>query len=246
MKARKGFTLVELSIVLVIIGLLIGGILVAQSMIGTTKNQALIRQIGQFDAAIANFQTKFNSLPGDSKKASSGNGDGMITDVNGALADFSGEIASFWPSLSLSGLTNPTGVAYSSGPPVSGIVTGTHIPSIPGDNSIGIIAYGYAYNGIPNQNFYSIGKMSSAADGTAIAVAPAFTAADALAIDTKIDDANPNSGNVTGNDLLTLIASMHSEDSSSCSTAATTYNTAYSTLNCALNIRFGTTTGNPQ
>ena len=56
-QTREGFTLVELSIVLVIIGLLIGGILVAQSMIGTTKIQALVRQIGQFDAAHNNFKT---------------------------------------------------------------------------------------------------------------------------------------------------------------------------------------------
>ncbi|MEI9897868.1 MAG: prepilin-type N-terminal cleavage/methylation domain-containing protein [Chthoniobacter sp.] len=47
---ESGFTLVEPSIVLVIIGLLIGGILVAQSMISTSKITATIQQLGQFDA----------------------------------------------------------------------------------------------------------------------------------------------------------------------------------------------------
>lgn len=55
---KKGFTLVELAIVLVIIGLLIGGILVAQSMIGTSKITAAISQIQQFDAGVESFKTK--------------------------------------------------------------------------------------------------------------------------------------------------------------------------------------------
>ena len=49
---KNGFTLVELSIVLVIIGLLIGGILVAQSMIGTAKITAFTRQVQQADIAV--------------------------------------------------------------------------------------------------------------------------------------------------------------------------------------------------
>jgi prepilin-type N-terminal cleavage/methylation domain-containing protein len=76
---KQGFTLVELSIVLVIIGLLIGGILVAQSMIDTSKIEAQVRQIGQFDSAVANFVTKYNSLPGDSPQFG-GNGTGVISD----------------------------------------------------------------------------------------------------------------------------------------------------------------------
>lgn len=62
---KKGFTLVELSIVLVIVGLLIGGILVAQSMIGTTKIQAQIKQLNEYDIAGRLHKSKFGCYAGD-------------------------------------------------------------------------------------------------------------------------------------------------------------------------------------
>jgi len=62
---RRGFTLVELSIVLVIIGLLIGGILVGQSLISSAKIKAQVQQIQQFDIATSTFKAKFAQIPGD-------------------------------------------------------------------------------------------------------------------------------------------------------------------------------------
>lgn len=63
---KKGFTLVELSIVLVIIGLLIGGILVGQSLIESAKINAQVKQFQQYDIATTNFKNKFKQVPGDS------------------------------------------------------------------------------------------------------------------------------------------------------------------------------------
>src|SRR5476649_103906 len=75
---KRGFTLVELSIVLVIIGLLIGGILVAQSMTETARIVAVAAQIQQFDAGVESFKAKYNALPGDAQQFG-GNGDGLVT-----------------------------------------------------------------------------------------------------------------------------------------------------------------------
>ena len=100
MRQRSGFTLVELSIVLVIIGLLIGGILTAQSMIETANVNATVRQIGQFDAGVSNFKERFQYLPGDAP-AFGGNGNSVIGRyLNGSGGDavnyFAGELTTFW------------------------------------------------------------------------------------------------------------------------------------------------------
>lgn len=107
MRQRSGFTLVELSIVLVVIGLLIGGILVGQSLIDSAKLNSTVRQIGQFDAGVMAFKAKYNYLPGDAP-AFGGNGNGAIEGgiqgwgspwPNGG-GIFGNEILNFWRSLS--------------------------------------------------------------------------------------------------------------------------------------------------
>ena len=62
---RKGFTLVELSIVLVIIGLLIGGILKGKAMIDNAKQKRVKSDIDGIVAAVYNYQDRYNYLPGD-------------------------------------------------------------------------------------------------------------------------------------------------------------------------------------
>jgi prepilin-type N-terminal cleavage/methylation domain-containing protein len=62
----KGFTLVELSIVLVIIGLLIGGVLVGQSLIESVQINRLVSDLRQYEVAVTQFHGKFKQYPGDS------------------------------------------------------------------------------------------------------------------------------------------------------------------------------------
>jgi prepilin-type N-terminal cleavage/methylation domain-containing protein len=85
MKNKCGFTLVELSIVLVIIGLLIGGILVGQSLIDSARVSSEAQKISQWSIAIGNFQRKFKQYPGDSSYFSpQGNNGGNNTDSGGS------------------------------------------------------------------------------------------------------------------------------------------------------------------
>lgn len=76
---KHGFTLVELAITIVIIGLLIGGILVGQSLVESAKISRLMSDINQYDIATTQFYTKFKQIPGDSTYFSpSGNNNGSI------------------------------------------------------------------------------------------------------------------------------------------------------------------------
>jgi prepilin-type N-terminal cleavage/methylation domain-containing protein len=64
-KPVSGFTLIELSIVLVIIGLIVGGVLVGQDLIRAAEIRAQISQIEKFNTAKNTFYGKFGALPGD-------------------------------------------------------------------------------------------------------------------------------------------------------------------------------------
>ena len=62
---KKGFTLIELSIVLVIIGLIAGGVLIGRDLINAAAIRAQISQIEKIQTAVNTFRGKFNALPGD-------------------------------------------------------------------------------------------------------------------------------------------------------------------------------------
>src|SRR6202167_3238935 len=63
--SQSGFTLIELSIVLVIIGLIVGGVLVGQDLIRAAEIRATISQIEKYNTAVNTFRGKFNAIPGD-------------------------------------------------------------------------------------------------------------------------------------------------------------------------------------
>lgn len=84
-----GFTLIELSIVLVIIGLIVGGVLVGQDMIKAAESRAMASRMESFVAAHNTFLLKYNCMPGDCKNAStlglgtSGDGNRRLAMTNG-------------------------------------------------------------------------------------------------------------------------------------------------------------------
>jgi prepilin-type N-terminal cleavage/methylation domain-containing protein len=63
--SQSGFTLVELAIVMIIIGLLIGGILKGQELVSNARVTSTVSQIKGLDGAISTFRDKYAVLPGD-------------------------------------------------------------------------------------------------------------------------------------------------------------------------------------
>jgi prepilin-type N-terminal cleavage/methylation domain-containing protein len=85
--AQQGFTLVEMAIVLVIIGLIVGGILKGQEIVNNGRVKTQVAQVDAVKAAVNTFVDRFNFFPGDFSGAESvfgtdatfnGNGDGVI------------------------------------------------------------------------------------------------------------------------------------------------------------------------
>jgi prepilin-type N-terminal cleavage/methylation domain-containing protein len=66
---QQGFTLLELSIVLVIIGLIVGGVMVGQELIKQGQIRTLITDIDKYRVMVLTFRTKYNALPGDMANA---------------------------------------------------------------------------------------------------------------------------------------------------------------------------------
>jgi prepilin-type N-terminal cleavage/methylation domain-containing protein len=139
--SQSGFTLVELAIVLMIIGLLIGGILKGQELINNARITSTMRQVKSYQAAFITFQDSYSALPGDIANAttripnctagnfcSNGDGSGKVgTSLTYLWSPFSTAIASentqFWKHLALTNLIS--GVSPSS----STIALGETFPS---------------------------------------------------------------------------------------------------------------------
>src|SRR5438445_6795101 len=127
---EAGFTLVEIAIVLVIIGLLLGGVLKGQEMITQAKIKNIINDFNGVTVAVTSYQDRYRAIPGDDQNATtrwttqapaSGNGDGVMlgkykdndtSGAGGAPADLK-ESNLFWQHLRIAGfvpgLTTGTG-----------------------------------------------------------------------------------------------------------------------------------------
>lgn len=123
----QAFTLIEISIVLVILALLLGGIVSGKSLIESARLRSQLEQIDLFKTATNSFRDKYLHLPGDLPNGLSfgfykrnqlcpgfGNGDGLIhgpnnvnqpcTTTYGGAYTSSGEPIIFWQDLSMSGM----------------------------------------------------------------------------------------------------------------------------------------------
>jgi len=85
MRNQKGFTLVEIAIVLVIVGLLIGGILKGQEMIKSGKVKRAGKQIEDLRAAITSYQDKYRGImPGSGVAPATAGATAVFTDLAAA------------------------------------------------------------------------------------------------------------------------------------------------------------------
>jgi prepilin-type N-terminal cleavage/methylation domain-containing protein len=173
MKHLSGFTLIELSIVLVIIGLIVGGILTGSSLIDAAAQRAQVAQITKYNTAVNTFRNKFGGLPGDlpdpmatqfgfqSRGTSRGQGDGngiIEGDGSGVAADFyggaesAGETTVFWVDLSQAGLIDG-GFNTATCCTTSGLITGsTNLSKYFPNAKIGNGNYVSIWSGGPGSN----------------------------------------------------------------------------------------------
>jgi prepilin-type N-terminal cleavage/methylation domain-containing protein len=212
----NGFTLVELSIVLVILGLLVGGVLTGQSLIRAAELRSVTTQYNGYLTAVNSFKDKYFALPGDMTNAQSfwgvahatpatcvttvgtgtqtcnGNGDGQIYPSTG-----SDEWFRSWQHLASAGLIEGTytGVVGSGG---TNNVTTANAPRGRLGSSLWFLASdqyaGAAYFpvAVARNNFRLGGATTTSWNSNAI-----LKPEELWNIDTKMDDGKPGTGSVT-------------------------------------------------
>jgi prepilin-type N-terminal cleavage/methylation domain-containing protein len=111
---QQGFTLVEVAIVLVIIGLLLGGILKGQEMIMQARIKNVIADFSGISAAYYGYQDRYRAVPGDDSAATrwtgavAGDGNGTVAgDYNSSIANAESRL--WWDHLRRAGFVAGTG-----------------------------------------------------------------------------------------------------------------------------------------
>ncbi len=199
-QTRQGFTLIELSIVLVIIGLIVGGVMVGRSLIKAAEIQRASSQLMMFKTIFNTFQLKYGCEAGDCTHATDFFGVGYMNDV------------------SCNGMTNGIGNGNGNGriddgggiwscegsSAVKGLILSNLMPSetlnwsMKGINdSMAFLYYDDIQGGYTNR--YK-STLSWATEVLGFTTGAAFSPMEGVAIDTKIDDGKPGTGKFIGLD----------------------------------------------
>lgn len=204
--SEQGFTLVELAIVMVIIGLLIGGILKGQELISSAKVSSTVSQLKGTDAAFSTFQDKYNALPGDiqtpnTRLPNCTAAPCSTEGLNGTIGNGRIESGNATPA-SVPNATSEAGLAFvqlAAADLIGGInsaggVTnfGGQFPAVKAGGGMWV-AYstGVIAASLPQGRHYAALNGSVQTVGAATG---AFTPTIAAQIDRKLDDGQPNTG----------------------------------------------------
>lgn len=213
---NHGFTLVELAIVMMIIGLLIGGVLKGQQMMQNARIKNVIKQVQSYNAASAGFWDKYNAIPGDMTMAQNripncvignncynGNGNNIVgTPVSiwvGGQQAVTTENTQYWTHLLLSdfisGVTTSGFIAWGETHPSAATAGGyTVVHAIQSGSTTGFQAspdglHLRLHGSLTSGNVENSGSGAVDHPGN-MPVSPH----EALIIDKTLDDAKPNSG----------------------------------------------------
>ncbi len=188
------FSLVEIAISLVIIGLLISAVLKGQDLLSGARLKTLITQINQYTMATNTFLDRYGSLPGDYDKASKyisenlkdGNNNGMIEGLGLTPGDgaHGHEATSFWAHLAASDLIPDPGIQVNS----TNLDIGKGIPDTKVGGGITI-----SHTPMPELqgHWFIIGSKSGSTNQGGL-----LTPLEALSISKKMDSIDPSSGSV--------------------------------------------------
>jgi prepilin-type N-terminal cleavage/methylation domain-containing protein len=149
LRKQAGFTLVEIAIVLVIIGLLLGGVLKGQEMIENARIKSVIGDMNGVAAAYNSYVDRYRAIPGDELPATmnargwagtiGGNANGVLgTAANVTFNNAPAEQGAMWRALRAAGLT--------SGDPAATAVR-ANLPAAGTGGLIGVSVGAYGMNG---------------------------------------------------------------------------------------------------
>ena len=221
--ARKGFTLVELAIVLVIIGLIVGGVLVGQDLIKQAEIRASITQLEKINQAALTFRGKYNGVPGDltdlraeafglnanrTGAVGIGDGNGLVEGCAVNATAVGCENILFWDDLTVARLTEDALGPVSGGDSVAGVAgltittIATYLPRL----SLRESAFIHVIPHI-GRNWMVLGRITTGAAG-AVTVADGLTPLEADSIDQKIDDGRGLNGTTLSINSITANAGV--------------------------------------
>ncbi len=250
---QSGFTLVELSIVLVIIGLIVGGVLSGRDMIRAAEIRSTISQMESFNTAVNTFRDKFGGVPGDiiasraaqfgftARSATGtetgaaasfvGQGDGnrLVEACDTGDVGFGCETLLFWRDLSDAEMVDDRYDTATDAYPAAAVTIADYLPTA----KLGQGNFIHVYPRGGRNTFLMSGVTTNAAGG-AMTLSQNLTPQTAFNIDDKLDDGTP----LTGSILAVFDAAVATDDAAiaeitDADAAATPAGTAGASTDCA-------------